>query len=66
MILSPQQGVTLQAFDLPEHHFPPCWCPVHVLQATMDLVEDIAVQYMTDTVHAAMQAATARTAGTAR
>lgn len=32
-------------------------------QETVDLVEEIAMQYITDTVHAAMRAAAVRTAG---
>lgn len=34
-----------------------------LLQETVDLVEDIAVQFITDTVHAAMQSAAARNPG---
>lgn len=37
-----------------------------VVQETVDLVEEIAMQYITDTVHTAMRAAAARNAGTSR
>jgi hypothetical protein len=35
----------------------------HQLQETVNLVEDIALQFITDTVHAAMRAAAVRTGG---
>lgn len=43
----------------------PCALPPP-LQETVDLVEEIAIQYITDTVHTAMRAAAARNAGTSR
>lgn len=36
------------------------------VQETVDLVEEIAMQYITDTVHTAMRAAATRTAAGAR
>jgi hypothetical protein len=41
-------------------------CPLPSVQETVDLVEEIAMQYITDTVHTAMRAAAARNAGTTR
>lgn len=41
-------------------------CLLPAVQETVDLVEEIAMQYITDTVHTAMRAAAARNAGTTR